>query len=550
MDAQKRIKELVDLLNYHSYLYYVLDDPKISDEEYDSMFNELRLLEDKYPNLKLEYSPSQKVGHKPISSFEKIEHSQAMLSLSNIFTFDELKDFDLRIKKILKLSSNIEYVAEPKLDGLAVAIRYQKGILTMASTRGDGLVGENITSNVRTIKNVPLKLLGEDYPNLFEIRGEVVIPNNEFKKLNDKKIKQGEKPFANPRNAAAGSVRQLDPKVTAKRPLYFYAHSFTSEDLFETHTQALKKAKNWGFTTLSNILVSKNIDDIYKYYSSLMDNRSSFETGMDGVVIKVNRTDIQKELGNIARSPRWAVAWKPQAGSAITTVNAINVQIGRTGVLTPVAELEPVDLGGVEIKRATLHNASDMEKKDVRVGDTVIVERAGDVIPSIARVIGQSEVKRSEPFKFPSACPVCKTPLIKNNINFLCPNIECPARIKESIKNFVSRSSMNIEGIGDKLIEQVVDKKLVLNFYDIYRLNEQDLKTLDRMGPKSAYNIIESINRSKDVNLDKFINALGIEHVGSENSKNLAKKFTSIEALFRIKPEDLINIEGFGPNIT
>lgn len=550
MDAQKRIKELVDLLNYNSYLYYVLDDPKISDEEYDSMFNELRLLEEKYPALRLDYSPSQKVGHKPISSFEKIEHSLPMLSLSNIFTFNEFKDFDFRIKKILKLSSSIEYVAEPKLDGLAVAIRYQKGVLTMGSTRGDGLIGENITSNVRTIKNVPLKLLGKDYPDLFEIRGEVVIPKGEFEILNNKKIKHGEKPFANPRNAAAGSVRQLDPKITAQRPLYFYAHSFTTEDLFETHTQALKTAKNWGFTTINNILVSKNINDIYRYYSSLMDNRSSFEIGMDGVVIKVNKTNLQKELGNIARSPRWAVAWKPQAGSAITMVNAINIQIGRTGVLTPVAELEPVELGGVEIKRATLHNASDIEKKDVRVGDMVIVERAGDVIPSIARVISQSEVKRSEPFKFPDNCPVCNTLLIKNNINFLCPNIECPARIKESIKNFVSRSSMNIEGMGDKLIEQMVDKKLALNFYDIYRLNEQDLKTLDRMGPKSAYNIIESINRSKEVNLDKFINALGIEHIGSENSKNLARKFKNIEALFRVKSTDLINIEGFGPNIT
>jgi DNA ligase (NAD+) len=550
MDAQKRINELVDLLNYHSFLYYVMDDPKISDQEYDSMFNELRLLEEKYPALKLEYSPTQKVGHKPISSFEKIEHSFPMLSLSNIFNMEELKDFDLRIKKSLNITSEIEYVAEPKLDGLAVAIKYQKGILTLASTRGDGVIGENITSNVKTIKNVPLKLIGNTYPDIFEIRGEVVIPKDEFKKLNDKKIQGGEKPFANPRNAAAGSLRQLDSKISAQRPLYFYAHSFTSEDLFETHTEAIKKAKEWGFTTLNNILVSKKIDELQNYYSSLMNKRDELQIGIDGVVIKVNKIEIQKKLGNIARSPRWAVAWKPQSGSAITRVKEITIQIGRTGVLTPVAELEAIELGGVEIKRATLHNASDMEKKDVRVGDMVVLERAGDVIPSIARVINQEGTLRSEAFKFPSNCPACNTKLIKNKINFICPNIYCPARVKESIKNFVSRSSMNIEGMGDKLIEQLVDKKLVLSFYDIYRLNEQDLKVLDRMGAKSAFNVIESINRSKQVNLDKFINALGIEHIGAENSKQLAKRFKNIESLFNINFDDLINIEGFGPNIT
>jgi DNA ligase (NAD+) len=549
MGVQQRIKDLVERLNYHSYKYYVLDDPEISDTEYDELFNELKALEKKHPEYILEYSPTQKVGYKVLTAFEKVVHRTPMLSLANVFNYEELEDFNVRVKKVLSTDTAIEYAAEPKLDGLAVAIRYEKGIFVKAATRGDGETGEDITENTRTIKNVPLRLIGQKYPDIFEIRGEVVIPKNEFDKLNTQKIKNGEKPFANPRNAAAGSVRQLDSKITAERPLYFYAHSFTNEDLFKSHSEALRHATEWGFMVPKDTIVTSDIKKIVTYFNKLMADRDSLNVGIDGVVVKVNDTKIQKELGSVARSPRWAVAWKPPAHTATTTVKNINIQVGRTGVLTPVAELEPVEVGGVEIKRATLHNASDLEKKDVRVGDTVVIERAGDVIPAIIRVVSDGKPHRAEPFRFPKQCPECRTPVVRDGVNFLCTNVKCPARIKESINNFISRNAMNIDGVGDKLIDQLVERKLITSFSDIYRLNEATLVMLDRMGKKSAENAIDSINSSKTVNLDKFINALGIELVGLENSRELAKRFKTIDGLFHIKSAELENIDGFGPNI-
>ena len=549
MDAKAKIRDLVDRLNYHSYRYYVLDDPEISDTEYDELFNELKALEDKHPEYILSYSPTQKIGYKVLADFKKVKHRVPMLSLANVFSSEELEDFDTRVKKLLSNTKNIEYVAEPKLDGLAVAIRYETGIFVKAATRGDGETGEDITENVRTIKNVPLKLLGEKVPDVFEIRGEVVIPNDEFEKLNLQKIANEEKPFANPRNAAAGSIRQLDSKLTAERPLYFYAHSFTDEDLFKSHYEALMQAKKWGFTIHKDILVTSDINEIKDYFNKLIARRDSLNVGIDGVVIKVNDSALQKELGNIARSPRWAVAWKPPAHTATTVVKNISVQVGRTGVLTPVAELEPVEVGGVEIKRATLHNASDLEKKDVRVGDAVVIERAGDVIPAIIRVVSNPKIHRHEPYRFPKTCPGCDTPVTRDGVNFVCPNIKCPARIIERISYFVSRNAMNLEGVGYKLIQQLVEKKLVSSFSDIYKLNEATLLMLDRMGQKSTDNTMEAINNSKSVSLDRFINALGVELIGIENSRELAKRFNSIDVLFHIKEPALENIEGFGPNI-
>jgi DNA ligase (NAD+) len=549
MDIKSRIKTLVDELNYHAYRYYILDDPEISDSEYDTLFNELQRLEKQNPSLVLSYSPTQKVGFKVLDSFTKVKHRFPMLSLSNVFNYEELEDFDERVKKLLNMNKTIEYVAEPKLDGLAVAIRYEDGLYVKAATRGDGEVGEDITDNIKTVKNIPLKMFGDDYPKVFEIRGEVVIPTKRFEELNNQKIKANEKPFANPRNAAAGSVRQLDSKITAQRPLYFYAHSFTEEEHFKSHSGALTKAKEWGFMVPENILVTADVKKIENFFNELINDRDKLPVGIDGVVIKVNSTELQKELGYIARSPRWAVAWKPPAQNAVTTVNSISVQVGRTGVLTPVAELEPVEVGGVEIKRATLHNASDLEKKDVRVGDTVVIERAGDVIPSIVRVIHVKDAKRNTPFSFPKQCPECGTHTHRDGVNVVCTNIKCPARIKEAVHHFISRNGMNIDGVGEKLIDQLVEKNFINSFSDIYKLNEATLLMLDRMGTKSAKNTMDAINASKNVAMDRFINALGIDLIGLESSKELSKKFFSVNDLFHIKKEALENIYGFGPNI-
>jgi len=548
MGAKERINELIELLNYHSYRYYVLDDPQISDAEYDKLFNELIELEKTYPEFLQGHSPTKKVGHKVLTDFRKVKHQSPMLSLSNIFNKEELIAFDERIKKLISVNS-IEYVCEPKLDGLAVSIHYKNGIFDSAATRGDGEIGEDITENVRTIRNVPLKMFGNDHPEHFEIRGEIVIPNREFEKLNDTKLKNNEKTFANPRNAAAGSVRQLDSKITAQRPLYFYAHSFTNEHLFKTHTEALDTVKKWGFNTAKNILVSSSTNEIERYFNELIGKREKLDVNIDGVVIKVNNTKLQTSLGNIARSPRWAVAWKPPAYTATTLVKNISVQVGRTGVLTPVAELEPVELGGVEIKRATLHNASELERKDVRVGDTVVIERAGDVIPAIIRVLIEKRPPNTRTFKFPEKCPDCDHKTQRDGVNFVCDNKSCNSRIKEALKHFVSRDAMNIDGMGEKLIEQLVDKGLVKKFSDIYVLDPDELAMLDRMGKKSSHNIIEAINMSKKVSFDKFIYALGIDLVGSENAKELAKRFNSIDEIKNLKIEELQSIEGFGPNI-
>ncbi|MBN1114373.1 MAG: NAD-dependent DNA ligase LigA [Oligoflexia bacterium] len=550
MDKKEYVKSLIDKINYHSYRYYVLDDPEISDPEFDGLFNELLELEKQHPDLVLPYSPSRKVGYKVSGEFKKVEHASQMLSLSNIFSRGELEDFDQRIKKLLERDDAVEYIAEPKLDGLAVSLIYINGIYARAATRGDGQTGEDITENVRTVRNIPLKLLGEGFPEEFEVRGEIVMPVSEFERLNKKQADQGLKTFANPRNAAAGSVRQLDTSVTAGRPLYFYAHSFSRLSIkgVKTHRDALDIVSEWGICVNSSVVTS-DISELGSYFEKLTEKRRIKDVNIDGVVIKVNSLDFQERLGNIARSPRWAIAWKPPSQTAETVVNGISVQIGRTGVLTPVAELEPVRIGGVEIKRATLHNASDLEKKDVRVGDTVVVERAGDVIPAVVRVTGEKTGRRAKPFVFPEKCPECDKKVIRDGVNFKCVNPVCPSRIKESIRHFVSRDAMNIDGFGVKLVEQLVDKNLINSFADIYRLNEATLLMLDRMGAKSAANIMEAVNNSKKTSLERFIYALGIEQVGQEGARELAKKYKKIDALFNADESEIESIEGFGPNI-
>lgn len=544
MDIKEKIKKLVNTLNYHSYRYYVLDSPEITDTEYDSLFKELENLEKKHPDFILEYSPTKKVGFKVLTEFNKITHKTPMLSLSNIFTEEELIDFDVRIKKLIN-TSDIEYVVEPKLDGLAISIIYENGFFKKAATRGDGTIGEDVTENIKTIKNVPLKLLSEKPPSYFEIRGEVVIPKKDFLILNEEKIKEGEKPFATPRNAAAGSVRQLDSKITATRPLFFYAHSIDTE-FTKSHIEALEFVKKLGFKIHSKIIRTNKLEEVIKYFKNLLKERDSLDVEIDGVVIKVNDFNLQKKLGFIARSPRWAIAWKPPAHSAISKVKDIVIQIGRTGVLTPVAELEPITLGGVEIKRATLHNASELERKDIRVGDTVVIERAGDVIPAIVRVEKRGN---SESFVFPKKCPDCETIVRRDGVNFICDNNNCPSRIIEKIKHFISRNGMNIEGLGEKLVEKLIKEKIIKSFSDIYKLNYETLIDLERMGTKSVNNILKAIEKSKKVNLHNFINSLGIDLIGIETAKELVKKFNTIKDLFYIKESDLEGTYGFGPNI-
>jgi DNA ligase (NAD+) len=545
-NIKKEIKALVDSLNKYSYEYYVLDDPSINDTQYDILYQKLQYLEKEHPELVLDYSPTKKVGFTPLSKFEKVNHKYPMLSLSNIFTKDDLYDFDKRIKKILN-KNNIEYIVEPKFDGLAVSLIYEKGILKKGATRGDGFTGEDVTKNLKTVKNIPLKLIGENIPKNIEIRGEVVIPKNKFKKINLEREKNGEKLFANPRNMAAGSLRQLDPKVTAKRPLMFFAHSFTKEINEETQNKALNKVKAIGFKIFENLLVTSDLNKIENYFKEIMENRKDLNIEIDGIVIKVNNLKLQEKLGTIEKSPRFATAWKPPSKTAETKVLNINIQIGRTGVLTPVAELKPVSVGGVIIKRATLHNASELERLDLRIGDTVEIERAGDVIPKV--LIVKERGKDTKQFKFPKFCPNCNSEVVRDGVNFICKNKDCTSILKEKIKHFISRNAMNIDGLGKKQVYQLINKKLVSSFKDLYKLNFDSLLNLDRMGEKSINNLLEAIDKSKNTKMANFINALGINLVGFKTAKELSKKFNKIEDLFYIKEESLENIEGIGPNI-
>ena len=552
----KRINELRQGLHRHNYRYYVLDDPEISDAEYDRMMQELIELEARHPELLSPDSPSLRVGAPPVEKFETIEHSLPMLSLENGFNDDDIMEFDRRIKKILNVEGEIIYTAEPKLDGVAVELVYENSRLVAAATRGDGFSGELITPNVRTIQAVPLMLHNtkeNKAPLLLEVRGEVYIAKDAFKRLNEERLEENLPPFANPRNAAAGSLRQLDSKVTAKRPLeiFVYGVGQVTDLTLASHWDVLLALRDLGFKINPLIRPKITIREVIECYKDLSEKRHFLPYDIDGMVVKVDRSDYQQRLGATSRSPRWAIAYKFKAIQETTRVVNIDVQVGRTGTLTPVAHLDPIKIGGVTVSRATLHNEDEIKRKDIRIGDTVLVQRAGDVIPEVVKVITSKRKGEEKTFNMPRSCPVCKSSVVRseNESAIRCVNTSCPAQVKERIKHFASKGAFDIDGLGDKLIDQLVEKKLLHSYADIFRLNEDVLKDLERMGSKSAANIVQAVERSKAIPLNRFIYALGIRHVGEHVAGILAKTFKSFENLKTAKPEKLETVHEIGPAV-
>ncbi len=550
---KKRVEKLREEIEYHNYRYYILDQPEISDAQYDRLMKELEKLEEQYPELRSPNSPTQRVGAPPLEAFEIVRHTIPMLSLANAFDEAETRDFDKRVKKFLGTSQEIEYVAEPKLDGLAVELVYENGHFVVGSTRGDGVNGENITQNLRTIKTIPLQLVRKEtpVPERLEVRGEVIMQVRKFKELNRRREEMGEPLFANPRNAAAGSVRQLDSKVTASRPLEIYCYGIGEVigRTFKTHWEILQTLSKWGLRINPHIRKCRNIDEVLQYYHEMSEKRESLPYEIDGIVIKVDRLDLQARLGEIARSPRWALAFKFQPKQETTRILDIIVQVGRTGALTPVAVMEPVKVGGVEVSRATLHNQDEIDKKDVRIGDTVIIQRAGDVIPEVVQVITSKRKGTEKKFKMPSKCPVCGAEVVKEEAIHRCIGLDCPAQLKGRIKHFASKRAMDIEGLGTKLTDQLVDKGLVRDVADLYYLKKEQLTELERMADKSAQNIIDAIEKSKTKPLSKFLYALGIRHVGETTAEDLARHFKRLEDFFHLTEEDLREVEGIGPEV-
>ena len=550
----KKVQDLRKALHRHNYRYYVLDDPEISDSEYDRMMQELIRLETDYPDFSSPDSPTLRVGAPPLDKFETVEHSIPMLSLDNGFKDSDIIEFDLRIKRNLHTDSDIIYTAEPKLDGVAVELVYENGRLVTASTRGDGFKGELITSNARTIPSVPMVLESKEdknIPSRLEARGEVFIRKETFKQLNQERLHQNLLPFANPRNAAAGSLRQLDSRITAKRPLeiFFYGIGVVTDFVMQSHGDTLNALQELGFRINPHIRTKITITEVLEYYRELTEKRHLLPYDIDGVVIKVDDIGLQQLLGATSRSPRWAIAYKFKALQETTRITGIEVQVGRTGVLTPVARLVPVNIGGAMVSRATLHNEDEIKRKDIRIGDTVLVQRAGDVIPEVVKVIASQRTGTESRFKMPQHCPVCHSSVVRaeDEAALRCINTACSAQVKGRIKHFVSKSTFDIDGLGDKLVEQLVDKGLLFSYADIFRLNEDTLKNLERMGPKSAENIIGAIEKSKQIALARFIYSLGIRHVGEHVAGILATRFGSLEKLIGATLDDLTAIEGVGP---
>ncbi len=552
---REEIERLRKEIEYHNYRYYVLNSPVISDAEYDRLFRRLQELEEKYPEFYDPNSPTQRVGAKPLEAFGIVEHEVPMLSLSNAFNEEEMREFDKRVKKFLGLPEDyvMEYVAEPKMDGTAVSVLYRDGRFVRAATRGDGFRGEDITANVRTIKKVPMYLISDELPPppVLEARGEVFMEKEAFRKLNEERIRNGEEPFANPRNAAAGSLRQLDPRITAKRQLdiYFYGLGLVEGFSPKTHWELLQSLNKWGLKTNPLSKVCKGVDEVIERHKYLESIREQLPYEIDGMVVKVNSIEFQRRLGEVSRSPRWAIAYKFPPTLEATRIKDIVVQVGRTGVLTPVAILEPVRIGGVEVSRATLHNQDEIERKDVRIGDWVFVERAGDVIPEVVKVIKERRTGNEKKFKMPDRCPVCGSPVVRDGAYHRCIGISCPAQLKATIRHFVSKRAMDIEGIGPKLIDKLVDKGLVKDPADLYTIPKEVWASLEGMGDKSAENILEALEKSKNVDLGRFIYALGIRHVGEHTARVLAEKLGSLEAFFNVTEDELLKIPGIGPEV-
>ncbi|MDH5369660.1 MAG: NAD-dependent DNA ligase LigA [Gammaproteobacteria bacterium] len=551
-NIQKRIDSLREEINSHNYSYYVLDNPEVPDSEYDRLLRELNELEQQYPELITVDSPTQRVGATPLDSFSEVNHEIPMLSLGNAFSEQDMDDFDRRIREGVE-DDNVEYAAEPKLDGLAISLLYRNGVLERAATRGDGRTGEDVTLNVRTIDAIPLKLHGKDFPALIEIRGEVVMPKAGFDKLNQQQLEKGEKPFVNPRNAAAGSLRQLDPKITATRPLSFYSYGIgliEGMSLPDNHSDMMANLKSWGLRINPESKVVIGAKGCHAYYEMLATKRNDLPDEIDGIVYKVNNIKFQNKLGFVSRAPRWAIARKFPAQEEMTKLIAIDIQVGRTGALTPVARLEPVFVGGVTVSNATLHNQDEIDRLDVRVGDSVIVRRAGDVIPQIVSVVKSKREGKPHRFHLPDTCPVCGSETARFDdeaVTFCTGGLYCEAQRKEAIKHFASRRAMNVDGLGDKLVEQLVDEGLINTIADLYQLDFERLIQLDRMAEKSAKNLIASLETSKKTTLARFIFSLGIHSVGETTAQTLANHFTTLDNLIDADEEKLLAVPDVGP---
>ncbi len=547
------INELRKQINFHSYRYYALDDPEITDAEYDRLMRRLQELEAQNPAAITPDSPTQRVGAAPLTAFQTVVHEMPMLSLDNAFSDEELLAFNQRILDRLKTTGDIEYACEVKLDGIAVSLLYRDGVLVRGATRGDGTNGENITQNVRTINSIPLRLHGEGFPGVLEVRGEIYMPKTAFNALNEKARAAEEKLFVNPRNAAAGALRQLDSRITASRRLEMCAYSVglvEGGDLPETHSGVLSALKRWGFLTNRETDVAKNIQQAIEFYRRIGEKRDALAYDIDGIVFKVNSRQLQNELGFISRAPRWAVAYKFPAQEESTTLLDVEFQVGRTGAVTPVARLQPVFVGGVTVSNATLHNRDEIQRLGLKIGDTVIVRRAGDVIPQIVQIIESKRPENARDIIFPEHCPVCGSPVetVADEAVARCSGgLVCAAQRKEAIKHFAARKAMNVEGLGDKLVEQLVDLGLVNTLADIYSLTREQLAGLDRMGEKSADNILLALENTKKTTLAKFIFALGIREVGEATARNFANYFGNFEALAAADEEALQKVPDVGP---
>jgi DNA ligase (NAD+) len=552
-----RAAELRALIEHHNYRYYVLDDPEVADIEYDRLFRELQELEAEYPRLCAEDSPTQRVGGEPVARFGTVQHLMPMLSLDNAFSIEELVAFDRRARERLKTEDPLDYSAETKLDGMAISLIYEKGRLVRGATRGDGQTGEDVSHNVRTIDSIPLRLRGTRHPSVLEVRGEVYMPKAGFAALNARLARDGAKTFVNPRNAAAGTLRQLDPKITVTRPLEFFAYGvgyFEDGALPDRHSETLESLKAWGIRISPLSKVVRGVEGCREYYEQIGRQRDSLAYEIDGVVLKVDRVELQQALGFVSRAPRWAIAFKFPAQEVMTIVHGVDFQVGRTGALTPVARLEPVFVGGVTVSNATLHNLDEIERKDVRIGDTVIVRRAGDVIPEIVKVVHERRTGQAPPVRLPDKCPVCGSDVVRPEgqaVARCSGGLFCAAQRKEKLRHFASRRAMDIEGLGAKIVEQLVEKGVegleVRTPADIYRLTPDMLANLERMGEKSAEKLVAAIERSKSTTFARFLFALGIPEVGEATAANLARHFAQLETLAVAEQDELEAVPDIGP---
>lgn len=552
-EAEKRIKKIREEIRHHDYLYYVLNTPKISDAKYDNFMNELKRLEEQFPDLVTSDSPTQRVGGAPLEEFGTVKHTKPMLSLDTALEKEDMKRFDERIKRELGVE-DVEYIIEPKLDGLSVELIYENGHFKRGSTRGDGVNGEDVSENIKTIRAVPLILRHDEasIPKMVAIRGEVIMNIRDFEEYNKTLIQRGEQPLANPRNAAAGSLRRLDPGETAERPLDIFFYEIMDIDGVEVETQweSLEYLKKWGLKTNPFVEKCKSADDVIRIHKKMFDKREKLDYEIDGVVVKLDNLALQDRLGVKARSPRWAIAYKFPSRVEQTQVVDIMAQVGRTGALTPVALLKPVDVGGVTVSRATLHNQDFIDEKDVRIGDTVRVGRAGDVIPEVTEVIKSNRTGKEKKFRIPSVCPVCGSQVVKDGAFYRCTGgLSCIAQLKRSIAHFASKGAMDIEHLGRKNVELLVDQGLLKNVSDIYKLKEKDLHSLPRFAEKSAENLVDAIAKSKEQNLARFIYALGIPNVGEHIARMLADEFHSLDKLMNVSGEELLSIYEIGPEI-